>query len=83
MKDPTKPRSTSLQLAQARQLMALGHHQEALTLALDALLRELHHLRRSLKALEEAAQEKTPETAAKEEPPSPPRIMGLKNHTFH
>ena len=51
MKRKSEPDSTFLQMEQARQLLELGHHGEALNLALDALMQELHNLRDSLAAL--------------------------------
>jgi hypothetical protein len=59
-----------LQLEQARQLLDLGHHREALTMALEALLQELHHLRASLESLKNLAQPK-PEASREELTASP------------
>jgi hypothetical protein len=83
MEDQAKPKSTSLQMEQARQLLELGHHQEALALALDALLRELHNLRKSLKALEETVQADPPDTAEKEEQPAPYWVLEPKPRRLH
>ena len=41
-----------LQLEQARQLLDLGHPREALSLAVDVLMEELHHLRESMVSLQ-------------------------------
>jgi hypothetical protein len=83
LKDKSGPNSTFLQLEQARQLLDLGHHREALTLALAALLQELHHLRASLESLKNLAQPQ-PE-ASREEPQASPlgRLPGAKPRILH
>jgi hypothetical protein len=55
MKSKSEPDSTFGQLEQARQLLDLGHHGEALNLALDALMQELHNLQESLASLKTLA----------------------------
>ena len=83
MKDKSGPDSTFLQLEQARQLLDLGHHQEALTLALEALLQELHYLRASLVALKNLAQPE-PEASREELTASPlGRLPGAKPRILH
>jgi len=83
MKDKSGPNSTFLQLEQARQLLELGHHREALTLALEALLQELHHLRASLESLKNLTQP-PPEAPRQEPQPSTPgRLPGVKPRILH
>jgi len=72
-----------LQLEQARQLLDLGHHREALTMALEALLQELHHLRASLESLKNLAQPQ-PEASREELTASPlSRLPGAKPRILH
>ena len=83
MKDKSGPNSTFLQMEQARQLLDLGHHREALTLALEALLQELHHLRASLVSLKNLTQP-SPEAPRQEpRPPLPGRLPGEKPRILH
>jgi hypothetical protein len=83
MKDKSGPKSTFLQLEQARQLLDLGHHRDALTLALEALLQELYHLRASLESLKNLTQPQ-PEASRKEpQPAHPGRLPGAKPRILH
>jgi hypothetical protein len=82
LKDRSGPDSTCLQLEQARQLLDLGHHREALTLALEALLQELHHLRASLVSLRNLAQPQ-PEAPREEPQASLPGRLGAKPRLLH
>ena len=82
MKEKPGPDSIFLQMKQARQLLELGHHREALTLALDALLQELYNLRESLAALNDLSQ---PEPEPRRERPHLTlcRLPGDKPRTVH
>ncbi len=83
MKEKSGPDSTFWQVKQARQLLDLGHHREALALALDALLQELHNLGASLVALKHLTQPQ-PEALRKELRPSPScRLPGEKPRILH
>jgi hypothetical protein len=83
MKDKSGPNSTFLQLEQARQLLDLGHHREALTLALEALLQELHHLRASLASLKNLTQPPPEAPRQEPQPPPPGRLPGEKPRILH
>lgn len=86
MKDKPDNSPSFVKLEQARRLMDQGRHQEALELALEALLQELDRLRDSLLALQPEACPELPDSDAdiQEEPsasephwlpPVKPRIL--------
>jgi|WetSurSiteA1Bulk_404760.scaffolds.fasta_scaffold96173_1 hypothetical protein len=70
-------------LAQARQLMTLGHRREALALALDALITSLHNLRDSFTAmhLQLCEVHREPDTLRRH-PDEPFSLLGEKKGRF-
>jgi hypothetical protein len=89
MKD--KPGSTplTLKMEQAREMMARGHSQEALVLALDALTHALSHLKDNLLDLQNnllRLQGRGPSTSPPgiEEPPTEPGAeLEKRTRTYH
>ena len=70
MKDKPDHPPSFVKMEAARRLMDQGRCQESLSLALDALLQELDHLRSSLSALRTLTRPAAPAAApAREEPP--------------
>jgi len=71
-----------LQLEQARQLLDLGHPREALSLAVDVLMEELHHLRESMVSLQNLIR---PDawTGTKTQPATFGRLPGKRLRTLH
>lgn len=73
MKDKPRGPDLNLEVEQARQLLDLGHVREALVLLMDALWRELDHLRDTLQELQNNLPQRQPDTSAGRtaEPSSP------------
>lgn len=75
------------QLERARQLLADGHHQEALVLALDALQTVLHNLRQSLvnfqRNLAQVKEEKGRVDLSEDEFESLTSFIQKKSRTYH
>ena len=60
MKDKANTPQSFVKMEEARRIMDLGHYQESLILALDALLQELDNLRSSLLALQNLTRSELP-----------------------